>query len=59
VNAWRRAAVEAELAFGWWKHAAQADRGEAAAVYLAAIEREETAANEYSRALEACRTAMP
>jgi hypothetical protein len=59
ASAWRAAAVDAELAFGWWKSARQADRGTAAAVYLAAIEREEKAANEYSRALEACSTAAP
>jgi hypothetical protein len=59
ASAWRDAAVDAELAFRWWTNAGQLDRGKAAAVYLAAIEREEKAANEYSRALEACCTAVP
>jgi hypothetical protein len=59
ASAWRDAAVDAELAFGWWKSAAQAERGQAAAVYLAAIEREEKAAREYSRALTACCTTVP
>jgi hypothetical protein len=59
ASAWRAAAVDAEHAFGWWQHAARAERGEAAAVYLAAIEREEKAANEYSRALEACSSTVP
>jgi len=56
ANAWRGAAVEAERAFEWWKNAAPADRREAAAIYLAGIEREEKAADEYRRALEAFRT---
>ena len=59
ASAWRDAAVDAELAFAWWQSAKQADRSIAAAAYLAAIEREETAANEYSKALEACCTTVP
>jgi hypothetical protein len=59
ASAWRHAAVDAELAFAWWKDAAEGRRREAAAVYLAAIEREEKAANEYSRALNACCSAAP
>jgi len=59
AGAWREAAVEAELAFRWWQHAGQLDRAKAAAVYLAAIEREEKAASEYSRALEACCSTVP
>lgn len=59
ASAWRDAAVDAELAFRSWQSAAQAHRGEGAAVYLAAIEREEQAANEYSRALDACCNALP
>jgi hypothetical protein len=59
ASAWRNAAVDAELAFGWWKSAGGAGRGWAAAVYLAAIEREEKAAIEYSKALEACCTTVP
>ena len=59
ASAWRDAATDAELAFARWRNAAQVDRGEAAAVYLAAIEREEKAASEYSRALEACSTTVP
>jgi hypothetical protein len=59
ASAWREAAVDAEVAFRRWQDASQADRGNAAAVYLAAIEREEKAANEYRGALEACSTTMP
>jgi hypothetical protein len=59
ASAWRDAAVDAELAFGWWKIADHADRGKAAVVYVAAIEREEKAAQEYSRALQACCRAVP
>ena len=54
ASQWREAAVDAELAYGRWKSALQTDRPDAAAVYLAAIEREEKAADENSRALEAC-----
>lgn len=46
ASAWREAAV-AEYAFRWWQNTSQADRANAAAVYLAAIEREEKAASEY------------
>jgi hypothetical protein len=56
---WRDAAVDAELAFLWWKNAAPAARPYAATVYMAAIEREEQAANEYRRASEACCTTVP
>ena len=59
ASAWREAATDAQLAFEWWKSAGQADRVTAAAVYLAAIEREEKAANEYSEALEACWSTAP
>jgi hypothetical protein len=59
AGAWRDAACDAELAFRCWQNAEQARRGEAAAVYLAAIEREEKAASEYSRALEACCNTVP
>jgi hypothetical protein len=59
ASAWREAAVDAEVAFGRWKDARGADRAAAAAVYLAAIEREEQAANEYSEALEACCSTVP
>jgi hypothetical protein len=59
ASAWRQAAVDAELAYRWWKSAVDVDRGKAAAAYLAAIEREEKAANEYSRALETCSSATP
>jgi len=59
ASAWHDAAIDAQLAFEWWKNAGQADRATAAAVYLAAIEREEQAASEYSKALEACSTSAP
>jgi hypothetical protein len=59
ASAWRAAAADAELAYGWWKAAPLEARGDAAAAYLAAIEREEKAAAEYSRALEACCSTVP
>jgi hypothetical protein len=59
ASAWREAAVDAELAFASWKTSVPGDRGAAAAVYLAAIEREEQAANEYRSALEACCSTAP
>ena len=59
ASAWRDAALDAELAFRWWASAPHIERAGAAAVYLAAIEREEKAANEYSRALEACCISVP
>jgi hypothetical protein len=59
AGAWRDAAVDAELAFGWWKNADQVNRANAAAIYLAAIEREEKAAQEYGRAMEACCRTVP
>jgi hypothetical protein len=59
ADAWRGAAVEAELAFAWWNAAAGPERGDTAAVYMAAIEREEKAADEYRRACEACCAAVP
>jgi hypothetical protein len=58
-DAWRDAAVEAELAFVRWKRAAQGARAAAAAAYMVAIDCEEQAANEYRRAWEACCTAVP
>jgi hypothetical protein len=58
ASAWRGAAFDAELAYRRWKTAPQAERGDAAAAYLAAIEREETAAAVYSQALEACRNTV-
>lgn len=59
AGAWRDAAVDAELAFLWWKNAARAARRDAAAAYMAAIEREEKAASDYRRAWEACCTTVP
>jgi transposase len=59
ASAWRDAATDAELAYRWWKTAPPVQRGDAGAGYLAAIEREEKAAAEYSRALEVCRTTVP
>jgi hypothetical protein len=59
AQAWRSAAAETELAFRWWREATQGERDGAAAVYLAATEREETAANEYRRVWETCCTTVP
>jgi hypothetical protein len=59
AQAWRSAAAETELAFRWWREAAQGERDDAAAVYLAATEREETAANEYRRVWETCCITVP
>ena len=59
ASAWRAAALDAELAFAWWRSAGRGQRGDAAAAYLAAIEREEMAANDYRRAVEACCSAAP
>jgi hypothetical protein len=59
AQSWREAALDAELAFAWWQTAAAGQRSHAAAGYLAAIEREEKAASEYSRASEACCIPLP
>ena len=59
ASAWRDAAFDAELSYLWWKLAQRRDRDDAAAVYLAAIEREEKAAAEYRWAFEACCSAVP
>jgi hypothetical protein len=59
ADAWRAAANDAALAFRCWRSAPSAERGDAAAAYLAAIEREEKAAAEYSRALEICSITSP
>lgn len=59
AGAWRSAAAETELAFGWWKQAPRGERDAAAAIHLAATEREETAANEYRRAWETCCRTVP
>jgi hypothetical protein len=59
ASAWRAAALDAELVFAWWRSAGPGERGDAAAAYLAAIEREEKAANDYSGAVEACCNATP
>jgi hypothetical protein len=59
ASAWRDAAGDAELAYRWWQRAPKAQRGDAAAVYLAAIEREEKAAAEYRRVMEACCNTTP
>jgi hypothetical protein len=59
ASAWRDAASDAALAYRWWKTASLKERGDAAAAYLAAIEREEKAAAEYRAALEACSSTVP
>jgi hypothetical protein len=59
ASAWRDAALDAELAFRWWTSAPHGELAGAAAVYLAAIEREEKAANEYRTAVEACASTVP
>jgi hypothetical protein len=59
AQSWRGAALDAELAFRRWQSASTGERGAAAAGYLAAIDREEKAAAEYSRASAACCTPLP
>jgi hypothetical protein len=59
ATSWREAADDAQLAYRWWTSAPVEQRGDAAAVYLAAIEREEKAAAEYSWAVAICDTTMP
>jgi len=52
-EAWREAATDAELAFGWWVGATVLDRTRAATGYFAAFEREERAAFAYQDAWQA------
>jgi hypothetical protein len=59
ASAWHDAAFDAQVAFRWWASAPHIERAGAAAVYLAAIEREEKAANEYRSAVEACASTVP
>lgn len=59
ADAWRDAARASEVAFACWKNADQTARRDAGALYIAAIEREEHAADEYRSAWEACCTAVP
>jgi hypothetical protein len=59
AEAWRDAARASELAFLCWKNAGHMGRRDAGSLYIAAIEREEHAANEYRSAWEACCTAVP
>jgi hypothetical protein len=59
ASAWRGAAGDAELAYRSWKTAPLEQRDDSAAAYLAAIEREEKAAAEYRRSLDACWSAVP
>jgi hypothetical protein len=58
-EAWRRAATDAERAFGRWCSAPPGERSCEAGRYLAAIELEEKAAIDFRGAWEACCTAMP
>ena len=55
-DAWREAATDAELAFGWWVRATVLDRSGAATAYFAAFEREEKAALAYQDAWTAWRS---
>jgi hypothetical protein len=55
-EAWREAATDAELAFGWWIGATVLDRKRAATGYFAAFEREEKAALAYQDAWKAWRS---
>jgi hypothetical protein len=55
ADAWREAATDAELAFGWWVTASVRDRSGAATAYFAAFEREEKAALAYQDARVAWR----
>jgi len=59
ADGWRAAADDAEFAYRWWRSAPQEQRADAAAVYLAALEREEKAAAEYSRAVAICAWTTP
>ena len=59
AEAWRDAARASELAFVSWKNAGHMARRDAGALYIATIEREEHAADEYRSAWEACCTAVP
>jgi len=59
AEAWRDAARASEVAFVCWKNAGHMARRDAGALYIAAIEREEHAADEYRNAWEACCTAVP
>jgi hypothetical protein len=54
ARSWHEAALDARRAYGRWQLAGDGERGLAAACYLAAIEREEKAASEYSLAADAC-----
>jgi hypothetical protein len=56
-DAWREAATDADLAFGWWVSATVPDRSGAATAYFAAFEREEKAALAYQDAWMALRSA--
>jgi hypothetical protein len=58
-EAWREAATDAELAFGWWVAATVVDRERAATGYFAAFEREEKAALAYQDAWQAWRPGHP
>jgi hypothetical protein len=59
ADGWRAAANDAQLAYNWWTSAPAEERADAAAVYLAALEREEKAAAEYSRAVAICAWTTP
>ena len=59
ADGWRAAANDAELAYRWWTCAQREQRGDAAAVYRAALEREEKAAAEYRWAVAICATTTP
>jgi hypothetical protein len=59
AQSWREAALDTELAFRRWQTASTGERDTAAVGYLAAIDREEKAASEYSRASQACCIPLP
>jgi hypothetical protein len=59
ADGWRAAANDAQVAYRWWSSAPAEERADAAAVYLAAIEREEKAAAEYGKAVEICTSTTP
>jgi hypothetical protein len=50
LEIWRRASVDAAIAFSRWHEASRGDRRSASLAYFAAVEREEKAAREYERA---------
>jgi len=55
---WREESAAVELAYSRWAQAAASDREVAFDVYLAAVDREESAAGEYQRLIEHAQAAQ-